>query len=119
MNGKRSRFKSLLVATSVLGIVTYSSAMGSVRDDIPYANYDIGNQATLTYQTLGGVNKLLQSNIVLTTINQTYALALDPDRKVEVTAGNDALFNHTLTNYGNGTDSFKITHKYTERTIKM
>lgn len=119
MKEKVSKFKSLLVATSVLGMVTYSSAMGAVRDDIPLANYDIGNQATLTYQTLGGTNKLLQSNIVLTTINQTYALALDPDRIVEVTAGKDALFNHTLTNYGNGTDSFKITHDYTGRTVTM
>ncbi|MGL5209253.1 hypothetical protein [Cetobacterium sp.] len=119
MKEKVSKFKSLLVATSVLGMVTYSSAMGAARDDIPLANYDIGNQATLTYQTLGGTNKLLQSNIVLTTINQTYALALDPDRIVEVTAGKDALFNHTLTNYGNGTDSFKITHDYTGRTVTM
>ncbi len=119
MKEKVSKFKSLLVATSVLGMVTYSSAMGSARDDIPLANYDIGNQATLTYQTLGGTNKLLQSNIVLTRINQTYALALDPDRIVEVTAGRAALFNHTLTNYGNGTDSFKITHDYTGRTVTM
>ncbi|MCX3067650.1 hypothetical protein OQE61_09080 [Cetobacterium somerae] len=119
MKEKVSKFKSLLVATSVLGMVTYSSAMGAARNDIPLANYDIGNQATLTYQTLGGTNKLLQSNIVLTTINQTYALALDPDRIVEVTAGKDALFNHTLTNYGNGTDSFKITHDYTGRTVTM
>lgn len=119
MKEKVSKFKSLLVAASVLSIVTYSSAMGAMKEDVPLANYDIGNQATLTYQTLGGVNKLLQSNIVLTTINQTYALALDPNREAEVTAGNDALFNHTLTNYGNGTDSFKITHNYTERTIKM
>lgn len=119
MKEKVSKFKSLLVAASVLSIVTYSSAMGAARDDIPLANYDIGNQATLTYQTLGGVNKLLQSNIVLTTINQTYALALDPNREAEVTAGNDALFNHTLTNYGNGIDSFKITHDYTGRNVKM
>lgn len=119
MKEKVSKFKSLLVATSVLSMVTYSSAMGSARDDIPLANYDIGNQATLTYQTLGGVNKLLQSNIVLTRINQTYAVALDPDRTVTVTAGKDALFNHTLTNYGNGTDSFNITHDYTGRTVTM
>lgn len=119
MKEKVSKFKSLLVATSVLGMGTYSSAMGAARDDIPLANYDIGNQATLTYQTLGGTNKLLQSNIVLTTINQTYALALDPDRIVDVTAGKDALFNHTLTNYGNGTDSFKIIHEYTGRTVTM
>ncbi|MGL4865297.1 MAG: hypothetical protein ACRC4T_19550 [Cetobacterium sp.] len=119
MNGKRSRFKSLLVATSVLGMVTYSSAMGAARDDIPLANYDIGNQATLTYQTLGGTNKLLQSNIVLTTIKQIYALTLSPNREVQVTAGQNAVFNHTLTNYGNGIDSFTITHEYTGRTVKM
>lgn len=120
MKEKVSKFKSLLVAASVLSMVTYSSAMGAARDDIPLANYDIGNQATLTYQTLGGANKLLQSNIVLTRINQTYALTLAPNRTVEVTAGNDALFNHTLTNYGNGTDSFTITHEYgTGRNVKM
>lgn len=119
MKEKVSKFKSLLVATSVLSMVTYSSAMGSMKDEIPLANYDIGNQATLTYQTLGGTNKLLRSNIVLTTINQTYALALDPDRAVTVTAGKDALFNHTLTNYGNGTDSYEITHGYTGRTVTM
>lgn len=119
MKEKKSRFKSLLVATSVLGMVSYASAMGAGRTDIPLANYDIGNQATLTYQTLGGTNKLMQSNIVLTRINQTFALALDPDRTVDLTAGNAALFNHTLTNYGNGPDSFEITHNYVGRTIQM
>lgn len=120
MKEKVSKFKSLLVATSVLSMVTYSSAMGSARDDIPLANYDIGNQATLTYQTLGGVNKLLQSNIVLTRINQTYAVALDPDRTVSIFKGKTALFNHTLTNYGNGTDNFEITHNYdTSRDVKI
>lgn len=112
MKEKVSKFKSLLVAASVLSMVTYSSAMGAARDDIPLANYDIGNQATLTYQTLGGVNKLLQSNIVLTRINQTYALTLDPDREVSIFKGKIALFNHTLTNYGNGTDNFEISHNY-------
>lgn len=112
MKEKVSKFKSLLVAASVLSMVTYSSAMGAARDDIPLANYDIGNQATLTYQTLGGANKLLQSNIVLTRINQTYALALDPDRTVNIFKGKIALFNHTLTNYGNGTDNFEISHNY-------
>ena len=60
MKEKVSKFKSLLVAASVLSIVTYSSAIGAMKEDVPLANYDIGNQATLTYQTLGGVNKLLQ-----------------------------------------------------------
>lgn len=120
MNEKISRFKSLLVATSVLSMVTFSSAMGSEVDDIPLANADIGNQATLTYQTLGGVNKLLQSNIVITRINQTYAIALDPDRTTTIFKGKTALFNHTLTNYGNGTDNFEITHNYdTSRDVKI
>lgn len=112
MKEKVSKFKSLLVATSVLSMITYSSVMGAARDDIPLANYDIGNQATLTYQTLGGADKLLKSNTVLTRINQTYALTLDPDRTVNIFKGKVALFNHTLTNYGNGTDNFEITHNY-------
>lgn len=119
MKEKVSKFKSLLVAASVLSMVTYSSAMGMIRDDIPFANTDIGNQATLTYQTLGGTNKLLQSNIVLTRINQTYALALDPDRTISLVKGKTAIFNHTLTNYGNGMDSFEITHNYGSRDVKM
>lgn len=106
-----NKFKSLLATTSVLGMISYASAMGAVSS-IPFANADIGNQATLTYQTLGGVDKLVQSNIVITTINQTYALNLEPNRTTTITKGQNAIFNHTLTNLGNGPDSFLITNSY-------
>ncbi len=106
----KSKIKSLLFTSAVLGAFTFNTAAGA--SSIPFANTDIGNQATLTYQTLGGQAKMLQSNIVITTINQAYAVQLEPNREVQAVAGKDVYFNHTLTNYGNGVDSFTIKHDY-------
>lgn len=117
MKEKKSRIKSFLVTASILGAVTYSSALGA---EIPLANYNIGNQATLTYQTLGGTDKLLQSNTVLTKIKQTYGVGFAPNRITTVTAGNNAIFNHTLTNYGNGIDDFDLDFVgYGSRDVKV
>lgn len=113
---KKNTFKSLrslIATTAVMGLTTFATAFAeSDGSNIPLANTAIGNQASLTYQTLGGESKYLQSNIVITTINQMYGVSLQPDRTVTVAAGKIATLNHYLMNTGNGTDSYTLVSSY-------
>lgn len=112
-SGFLKNLKSLLVSTAMLGLTVFSPAMAEDNDvTLPLANTAIGNQASLTYETLGGVSKYLQSNIVITTINQMYAVSLQPNRTVTVFNTKTATLNHVLMNTGNGTDSYTIETSY-------
>lgn len=113
-SGFLKNLKSLLVSTAMLGLAVFSPAMAEDNDvtRLPLANTAIGNQASLTYETLGGQSKYLQSNIVITTINQMFAVSLQPDRTVTVYNTKTATLNHVLMNTGNGTDSYTIETSY-------
>lgn len=120
-SGFFKNLKSLLVSTAMLGLTVFSPAMAD--DDItrlPLANTAIGNQASLTYETMGGESKYLQSNIVITTINQMYSVSLQPDRTVTVYKTKTATLNHVLMNTGNGTDSYTLATSYdSSRGVKI
>lgn len=113
-SGFLKNLKSLLVSTAMLGLTVFSPAMAEDNDvtRLPLANTAIGNQASLTYETLGGQSKYLQSNIVITTINQMFAVSLQPDRTVTVYNTKTATLNHVLMNTGNGTDSYTLSTTY-------
>ncbi|MGL4672904.1 MAG: hypothetical protein ACRCZR_08840 [Cetobacterium sp.] len=105
---KKSNLKLALLFSLIAGAKAY----GAIGAEIPLANADIGNQAYLSYYTEAGVQKLIQSNIVITRINASYNLALTPNREQTITAGSIAYFSHTLTNTGNIVDSYELTHGY-------
>lgn len=123
-SGILKNLKSLLVCTAVLGLTVFSPAMAEDdgegdRSRVPLANTAIGNQASLTYKTMGGEDKYLKSNIVITTINQMYSVSLQPDRTVTVYKGKTATLNHILMNTGNGIDSYTLVPSYTGRDVKI
>ena len=75
----------------------------------PRANTPIGNQATATYSDGSAIPRSVQSNSVLTTVQQIAAVDLTDPRTISAAPGAPVNFPHTIQNNGNGTDSFTIT----------
>lgn len=84
----------------------------------PPANTVIGNQASATYSDSAGTTQLATSNLVQTTVQQVGSFTLDnignatlPLTVVNTkigAVGSTVYAPHTLTNTGNGSDTFKI-----------
>ena len=75
----------------------------------PLAGTTIGNQASATYADNNGVNRITVSNSVITTVSQIFTARLD-NSQTRVGAPNQTVtFPHTVTNSGNGADSFNLT----------
>ena len=74
----------------------------------PPANSVIGNQATATYQDSGGTARTSTSNLVQTTVAQVYSHTFTASQSRTVAPGGTVYFPHTLTNTGNGTDTYTI-----------
>lgn len=74
----------------------------------PAAGTSISNQASATYSDASGVARNVTSNLVLTTVTQVYSLTLDANGAQNATPGSVVYYPHTLTNTGNGSDSFNL-----------
>jgi len=68
----------------------------------------INNQASASYRDTLGVRRIATSNVVETLIRQVAAFELSQDQRKPVSAGREVFFTHTLTNTGNGVDSFNL-----------
>lgn len=79
----------------------------------PPAGTSIGNQASATYSDDTNVTRTVTSNTVTTIVQQvaSFTLAADGDRRAN--AGGQVAFPHTLTNTGNGADTFALTQSET------
>lgn len=91
---------SLLLAVN-LGV--YQNAHAA-----PSAGTSIGNQASATYVDDSSVSRSVTSNTVSTIIQQVVSLTLSADGSKSVAPGSTVYFPHTLTNTGNGTDTFNF-----------
>ena len=83
-----------------LSVVAYAAA--------PPAGTSISNQASATYTDGSGVSRTVTSNVVQTTVQQVGSLTLAANGAQNATPGSVAYYPHTLTNSGNGTDSFTL-----------
>ena len=68
----------------------------------------IKNQASASYRDSSGVMRTATSNLVETLIQQVAALELFQTQTRTAAAGQQVFFPHTLTNTGNGTDSYVL-----------
>jgi len=68
----------------------------------------IKNQASASYKDTQGVRRVTTSNMVETLIRQVAALDLTRDQKKPGVAGSVVYFVHTITNNGNGADSYTL-----------
>ena len=91
-----------MLATVVLG--SRSAALAA-----PPAGTTIGNQATATYLDASSTSRTVTSNLVTTIVQQVASFTLTANGNVTAAPGGQVVFPHTLTNTGNGTDTFPLT----------
>lgn len=74
----------------------------------PASGSIIGNQAAATYTDASGTSQSATSNLVQTVVQQVGGLALTGTIARSAAPGGTAYFAHTLTNSGNGSDTFSL-----------
>ena len=75
----------------------------------PPANTSIGNQASATYTDASNTQRTATSNTVVTIVQQVASFTLTTDGQSKPAApGGQVVFPHTLTNTGNGSDTFTL-----------
>jgi trimeric autotransporter adhesin len=85
------------------------AALNVARAVPPPAGTSIVNQASATYTDTSGVSHTVTSNAVQTTVTQVGSLTLTANGAQNATAGTVAYYPETLTNTGNGSDTFSLT----------
>lgn len=75
----------------------------------PPAGTSISNQASATYTDGSNVVRTVTSNVVQTTVLQVASLTLVQNGAQNATPGSLVYYPHTLTNTGNGSDTFSLT----------
>ncbi|MBZ5523326.1 MAG: DUF11 domain-containing protein [Acidobacteriia bacterium] len=73
------------------------------------AGTSIGNQASATYTDSSSVTRTATSNVVTTIVQQVASLTLTANGAKTASPGSPVFYPHTLTNTGNGSDSFTLT----------
>src|SRR5436305_10882858 len=73
------------------------------------AGTSIGNQASATYTDSSSVSRTATSNVVTTIVQQVASLTLTANGTKTASPGSAVFYPHTLTNTGNGSDSFTLT----------
>src|ERR1700761_1257258 len=69
----------------------------------------IGNQATETYLDSTGTTRTTASNLVQTTVSQVKSFTLTANGAKSGTTGQTVYYPHTITNTGNGVDTYTLT----------
>ena len=105
----RIGFLSWMIAT--LAVVAALLGSASAHAAVPPAGTPIGNEANATYQDTTNLGVVLnaKSNAVVTVVSQVYSLTLTPaTNSSNGSAGLQVCYSHTLTNTGNGSDTFTL-----------
>lgn len=92
-----------LLATLSVMLLPLAAAAAS-----PTAGTSIGNQASATYSDASNVTRTVTSNTVVTIVQQVATLQLTANGAKNVALGGLVSYPHTLTNTGNGNDTFNL-----------
>jgi trimeric autotransporter adhesin len=93
----------------VWAAVSLATLTSLVYAAAPPANTSIGNQASATYTDASNTQRTATSNAVVTIVQQVASFTLTTDGQGKPAApGGQVVFPHTLTNTGNGTDTFNL-----------
>ena len=76
----------------------------------PAAGTAISNQASASYTDASNISRTVTSNVVTAIVQQVAALTLTAPLNKTVTAGSQVTYPFTLTNTGNGLDSYNLTN---------
>ena len=102
------KLSRVAAALSVVGGVSLYSA-ASQAAQLPAAGESISNVATASYVDSTGSERTVTSNMVKTIVAQIGSFTLVADRESQTAANSTVSFSHTLTNTGNGRDTFHLT----------
>jgi trimeric autotransporter adhesin len=83
-------------------------ALAQAHAAAPPAGTQIGNQASATYTDASNITRTVTSNVVTAVVQQVAALTLTQPLSKTVAIGGQVVYPLTLTNTGNGTDSFAL-----------
>lgn len=103
----RTPYLRAVVLALLLGLALLLA--GEARAQAPTAGTAIGNVSTATYTDGSGTTRSVTSNTVTTIVQQVASLTLTANNTKYSTAGGPVYFPHTLTNTGNGADTFGLT----------
>lgn len=92
---------TLVAAASLLAVANASAATPTAAGTL------ITNQASATYTDSTGT-KTVQSNVVTTTVQQVASLTINNGTSKNGAAGTKVVFAHSVTNTGNGPDTFAL-----------
>lgn len=105
---RRAKVFSFFMAALVFTIGLATPFLPTDANAAPAAGTVIGNQASATYTDGTNVQRTATSNVVQTTVAQRAALTLTPTNSLPGVSGSPVAFAHTLTNTGNGPDTFAL-----------
>ena len=89
-------------------VATVGALIGGLAFAAPPAGTAIGNQAAATYTDASAVVRTATSNTVNTFVQQVAALTLTAPQTKPASPGSPITFAHTVTNTGNGNDTFNL-----------
>lgn len=98
-----------LIAAVFAGAGFGESRSAHAQTVAPRAGSSIGNRASADYSDGSGISRTVTSNEVVTIVQQVAAVTLVDNRNIVAAPGSSVYFPHTVTNNGNGTDTFTLT----------
>lgn len=90
-------------------LLALAALTATIAQAAPPAGATIGNQASATYSDDSQVTRTVTSNTVVTTVQQVASFTVTANGAKTATAGGQVFYPHTLTNTGNGPDTFALT----------
>jgi len=101
------RFNSVAAAVAI-ALGGLAALPGQAYAAAPNAGDNIGNIASADYTDATATPRTVFSNPVNTTVRQVASFTLIDNRNTFVTPGGQVVYSHTLTNTGNGDDTFVL-----------
>jgi trimeric autotransporter adhesin len=99
----------LLGSVALVAALFGAASPASAATTAPPAGTAIGNQASATYTDASNTTRTVTSNIVVAIVQQVSSLTLAQNAARTVSIGSQVTYPLTLTNTGNGTDTFPLT----------
>ena len=103
-----NRLQLTQLAASIALVAGSAAFISSAHAAAPAAGTNISNVASASYTDSTGNTKTVSSNIVTTTVLPVASFTLIADRTANANANNQVSLSHTLTNTGNGSDTFTV-----------
>lgn len=108
MSNQTQCLKLTQLAASIAFVAGGAAFLPSAHAAAPSAGTNISNIASASYTDSNGSNKTVTSNVVTTTVLQVASFTLISDQTKTANANGQVSLSHTLTNTGNGSDTFNV-----------